>query len=82
MPLDSQAARVKVVDPIASTGPSAPARVLKIGPKFIELEVRGELLKGSTIHVRTKDLIAFCKVEHCEYMGPCFVAKLTLIETF
>ena len=81
MPLDSETARVKLVDPIASTGPSAPARVLKIGSKFIELEVRRDLLKGSTIHVRTKDLIAFCRVEHSEQIGPCFVVKLTVIET-
>lgn len=80
--LDSATARVKVVDPLATIGPSTPARILSSSDAALSLEMHREVLPGSMVHVRTRDRIVLGRVHRCVPSGTEFEIAVQIVETF
>jgi hypothetical protein len=80
--LDSATARVKVVDPLATIGPSTPPRILSSSDTGLSLEMRREVLPGSLLHVRTRDRIFLGRVHRCVPLGTEFEIAVQIVETF
>jgi hypothetical protein len=55
-------ARVKVLNPVSSTGPSMPAQILSFSRSGFQIRVPRCILVGSTVQVRTREKIAFGEV--------------------
>jgi len=59
------AARIKVLDPITSVGPSAPAHLLNMLSQGLHVRVCRLMLVGARIHVRSPLGHAFGNVRYC-----------------
>src|ERR1700722_5058781 len=54
--------RVKVLDPITSLGPSAPARLMVISESGMHVRVTNPIFVGALVQVRSSDVSAFGRV--------------------
>src|SRR5579863_7667692 len=59
------AARIKLLDPITSLGPSAPARLMQSSSEFVHLRVSRLMVVGSRVHVRSRLGNVFGRVWYC-----------------
>jgi hypothetical protein len=74
-------ARVKVVDPLLTMGPSSPAHVLRVWGTGLSLRVHCAILRGSTVQVRTSDRILFGRVQFCLPSGTEFEISVGTLQT-
>jgi hypothetical protein len=74
-------ARVKVIDPLLTLGPSSPARVLRVWDTGLSLKVHCAIFRGSLIQVRTRDKILFGRVEFCLPSGTEFEISVGAVQT-
>ncbi len=65
-------ARVKVLNPLTSTGPSMHAELLNFSEEGLQVRVPQSILIGSTVQVRTRDGIAFGEVRSSAPSGAEF----------
>ncbi len=65
-PLDG---RMKVIDPLQSTGPSTRVQVLRWVDSEIWIRSPRRVLVGATVHFRTAEAIFVGEVRHCEPTG-------------
>jgi hypothetical protein len=70
------AARVKVLDPLMTMGPSSPAFVLKTWDTGLRIKVRTAILRGSLVQVRVEDKLAFGRVQLCLPAGQEFEVSI------
>jgi hypothetical protein len=68
----SAVACIKILDPLTSIGPSAPAQVLKASPQALHMRVSRLMLVGSQVHVRSLLGQRFGRVRYCFPVGPEF----------
>jgi hypothetical protein len=61
--------RVKVLDPITSLGPSAPARLMATCESGMHIRVATPIFVGALVQVRSSDLSAFGRVRYCIPVG-------------
>src|SRR5580700_2468866 len=66
----SAVACIKILDPLTSIGPSAPAQVLKASPQALHMRVSRLMLVGSQVHVRSLLGQRFGRVRYCFPVGP------------
>lgn len=59
---DTSGARMKVINPIGTMGPSSPALILAFSDDHLRLLVHRIVLVGSTVQVRAGDLVVFGRV--------------------
>jgi hypothetical protein len=64
--------RVKVLDPITSLGPSAPARLMAICESGMHVRVLSPIFVGALVQVRSSDVSAFGRVRYCIPVGAEF----------
>jgi hypothetical protein len=64
--------RVKVLDPITSLGPSAPARLMAICESGMHVRVASPIFVGALVQVRSSDVSAFGRVRYCIPVGSEF----------
>jgi hypothetical protein len=64
--------RVKVLDPITSLGPSAPARLMAICESGMHVRVANPIFVGALVQVRSSDVLAFGRVRYCIPVGQEF----------
>jgi hypothetical protein len=64
--------RVKVLDPISSLGPSAPAKLLTISTSGLHVRVSLPVFVGALVQVHSSDLSAFGRVRYCIPAGSEF----------
>ena len=64
--------RVKVLDPIVSLGPSAPARLMAICGSGMHVRVSSSIFVGALVQVRSSALSAFGRVRYCFPVGAEF----------
>ncbi len=62
-------ARVKVLDPLTSSGPSMHAELLSFSDADLHLRVPRRILIGSTVQVRTRGRLAFGEVRYSVSAG-------------
>jgi hypothetical protein len=58
-------ARIKVLDPMISLGPSFHARVVNTSSKGLKVRVPRSILQGSVVQVRFQERIVLGKVKYC-----------------
>jgi hypothetical protein len=58
-------ARIKVLDPMVSLGPSFQGRVLDTSNKGLKIRALRSILPGSVVQVRFQDRIVLGKVKYC-----------------
>jgi hypothetical protein len=63
------AARIKVINPLMSTGPSTAARVLSLSDTCLKLLVSRAILAGSMIQLRISKRVVFGRVRCCIASG-------------
>ena len=56
------AARVKVLNPVTSSGPSMHAQIISFSDGGFQVRVPRRILVGSHVQVRTRDTVAFGEV--------------------
>ncbi len=66
------AARIKVLDPITSLAPSAPADVLQGSPRSLHVRVSRFIYVGALVHVRSSLGLAVGQVRYCIPVGSEF----------
>jgi hypothetical protein len=64
--------RIKILDPITSIGPSAPAHLLNASRQALHLRVSRLMLVGARVHVRSPLGQGFGSVRYCIPAGPEF----------
>ena len=64
--------RVKVLDPITSLGPSAPARLMAICESGMHVRVTNPIFVGALVQVRSSAVSAFGRVRYCIPVGSEF----------
>jgi len=64
--------RVKVLDPIISLGPSAPARLMAIYGSGMHVRVPSSIFVGALVQVRSSAVSAFGRVRYCFPVGTEF----------
>jgi hypothetical protein len=62
---EDSAARIKVLDPMVSLGPSFQGRVVDTSIKGLKVRVPRSILQGSIVQVRFQDRIVLGKVKYC-----------------
>ena len=62
-------ARVKVLNPLSSNGPSMHAELLSLANAVLQVRVPRCVLVGSVVQVRTRDLVAFGEVRSSNPAG-------------
>jgi hypothetical protein len=65
-------ARIKVLDPITSLGPSGPAHLLNASSACLHVRVTKSIFIGALVHVRSSVGLAFGHVRYCIPAGPEF----------
>jgi hypothetical protein len=70
------AARVKVLDPLMTMGPSSPAFVLKTWDTGLRIKLRTAILRGSLVQVRVEGKLAFGRVQLCLPAGQEFEVSI------
>ena len=68
----SAVACIKILDPLTSIGPSAPAQLLNASAQSLHLRVSRLMLVGSQVHVRSPLGSAFGRVRYCFWVGSEF----------
>jgi hypothetical protein len=58
-------ARIKVLDPMVSLGPSFQARVVNTSSNGLKVRAPRSILQGSVVQVRFQGRIVLGKVKHC-----------------
>jgi hypothetical protein len=66
------AARIKVLDPILSNGPSGPAHLLNASLQSLHVRVPRSIFVGAFVQVRSSVGIAFGQVRYCIPAGTDF----------
>jgi hypothetical protein len=66
------AARIKVIDPLLSLGPSDPARLLSRSNTCLNVLVSRAIFAGSMVYLRLSEGIAFGRVRRCMASGDEF----------
>jgi hypothetical protein len=74
-------ARIKVLDPITSVGPSAPAHLLNASSQSLHVRVSRLMLIGALVHVRSPLGQAFGSVRYCIPAGTEFQIGVKLETT-
>jgi hypothetical protein len=74
------AARIKVLDPITSVGPSGPAHLLNSSQQSLHIRVPRSIFVGSFVQVRSSGGIAFGQVRYCIPAGWEFQIGVKLAE--
>jgi len=64
--------RVKVLDPITSLGPSAPARLMAISESGMHVRVTNPIFVGALVQVRSSEISTFGRVRYCIPVGSEF----------
>jgi hypothetical protein len=64
--------RVKVLDPITSLGPSAPAQLMSISESGMHIRVSSSIFVGALVQVRSSEVSAFGRVRYCIPVGSAF----------
>jgi hypothetical protein len=59
------AARIKMLDPLTSVGPAAPAHLLNASPQSLHVRVSRSMLIGTLVHVRSVLGHTFGRVRYC-----------------
>jgi hypothetical protein len=80
-PSKTISARVKVVNPLLTMGPSSPAHVLRTWDTGLRLKVHCAIFRGSLIQVRTNDKIVLARVQLCLPSGTEFEISAEIVET-
>jgi hypothetical protein len=75
------AARIKVLDPIMSLAPSAPAHLLTASSRSLHLRVSRYIFIGALVHVRSSFGLAFGHVRYCIPAGSEFQVGVKLEST-
>lgn len=65
-------ARVKMLHPLISTGPSIHARILNRSASGVKLQVPHSVLVGALVLIRLPDTVVFGKVRYCISAGTEF----------
>ena len=65
-------ARIKILDPITSIGPSAPAHLLNASPQSLHVRVSRLMFVGARVHVRSPLGQGFGSVRYCIPAGSEF----------
>lgn len=73
-------ARVKVLDPMVSLGPSFQGRVENTSSNGLKVRAPRSILQGSVVQVRFRDRIVLGKVKHCTPVGNEFDIGIRLKE--
>jgi hypothetical protein len=73
-------ARVKVLDPLISLGPSFQASLVDTSDKGLKLQVPRSILPGSVVQIRLQDRIVLGEVRYCNPSGSEFHIGLRLKE--
>jgi hypothetical protein len=68
----STVACIKILDPLTSIGPSAPAHLLSASPQSLHMRVSRLILVGSQVHVRSPLGQRFGRVRYCIPAGSEF----------
>ena len=58
-------ARIKVLDPMVSLGPSIHGRVVDVSGKGLKVRAPHSILHGSVVQVRFRDRIVLGRVKYC-----------------
>jgi hypothetical protein len=66
------AARIKILDPVTSLGPSGPAHLLNASPQSLHVRVPKSVLIGALVHVRSSAGLGFGHVRYCIPAGSEF----------
>jgi hypothetical protein len=66
------AARIKVLNPITSSGPSGPAHLMNASARSLHVRVPRLIFIGALVHVRSSIGIAFGHVRYCIPVGSEF----------
>jgi hypothetical protein len=70
--ISNAAARIKVLDPITSAGPSGPAHLLNASSRSLHMRVPRFIFVGALVHVRSSIGLAFGYVRYCIPAGSEF----------
>jgi hypothetical protein len=74
-------ARVKVVNPIGSTGPSVSALILSFSDVQLQIRVPRSILVGSQVMVRTGELVMFGDVTSAQQNDGAYEIAVTVRQT-
>lgn len=74
------AARMKSINPLTSTGPSSPVRIVEISYHGMRLRVHREMLPGGLVQIIVGDKILMGKVRHARRCGNDFEVGIRLTE--
>jgi hypothetical protein len=66
------AARIKILDPVTSLGPSGPAHLLNASAQSLHIRVPRSVFIGALVHVRSSIGLAFGHVRYCIPAGSEF----------
>jgi len=66
------AAKIKVLDPITSLGPSSPAHLMNASPRSLHVRVPRFIYVGALVHVRSSIGLSFGYVRYCIPAGAEF----------
>jgi hypothetical protein len=77
-PASARSARVKVLDPLTSMGPSMQGELIDCSGSTLRIRVPRCILVGSSVHVRTPDIVAFADVISMREAGDGFEIEVTL----
>jgi len=66
------AARIKVLDPITSVGPSGPAHLMNASAESLHVRVPRSIFIGALVHIRSSIGLAFGHVRYCIPAGTEF----------
>jgi hypothetical protein len=70
--VSSSEARIKVLDPITSNGPSGPAHLLNASTRSLHVRVPRSIFIGALVHVRSSIGLVFGYVRYCIPAGSGF----------
>jgi hypothetical protein len=76
------AARVKVIDPIMSTGPAAVARVLNRSAGGLKVKVPGSVFVGALVQILMPGEILLGEVRYCLANGADFDIGVRVVESW
>jgi anti-sigma factor RsiW len=74
--------RLKVLNPISSTGASVKASVIGVSTKGVKLRVETAVMVGAMVQIRLKESLALAEVRYCNEAGDEFHVGLRLLESF
>jgi len=72
-----QSARVKVLNPLTSNGPSRPAELLDSPSNGLHVRVQQSILIGSFVHVRLAEGALFGEVRYCIPAGSAVFPRVS-----